>query len=172
MAEKTKENPGGEGIDEAAIELAGLLAAVFHAGKKRGGPPPEELREAAEREGLGPRHAPVLFAVALSEGVSVSELAERVGLGVPSTSLLVGELSKAGFVARSEDPRDRRRTLVTIPDELRDTVQAWVLQVIEPMRRTLAQLSASSREEFLKTVRMLAAESAGYAEEVDSECGE
>lgn len=169
MAEKTKGTPDREGVDEAAVELAGLLTAVVHAGKKRGGPPPEELREAAEREGLGPRHAPVLFAVALSEGLSVSELAQRVGLGVPTTSLLVGELSRAGFVARSEDPRDRRRTLVTIPDQLRDSVRAWVLQVIEPMRRTLAQLSPDSCEEFLRVVRLLCAESEAYAAEIDSD---
>jgi DNA-binding MarR family transcriptional regulator len=160
---RRKEKPD---LDESAVELASLLAAVFHAGKKRGGEPAPELREAAERENLGPRHAPVLFVVALSEGLSVSELAQRVGLSVPTTSLLVGELSRAGLVARAEDERDRRRTLVTIPDELRDSVRNWILQVVEPMRRTLERLSPRAREDFLGAVRILAEESEEFAEEV------
>lgn len=147
------------GIDESAVELATLLTQVFHTAKRRGGPPGPELQEAAERERLGPRHAPVLFAVALEEGLSISELSRRVGLSVPTTSLLVGELSRAGLVARSEDERDRRRTIVTIPADLQDSVGAWVRQVVAPMRATLERLSPQVREAFMEGVRVLAEES-------------
>src|SRR5919197_1462674 len=47
-------------LDEEAVELATLLAGVVHAGKKRSGEPARELKEAAERQGLGARHAPGL----------------------------------------------------------------------------------------------------------------
>jgi DNA-binding MarR family transcriptional regulator len=42
---------------------------------------------------------------------------------------MVGELSKAGLVERHEDERDRRRTLVSIPEEygwrLASRASAW-----------------------------------------------
>ena len=149
--------------DESAVELATLLAGVFHAAKKRG-PPALQIIEAAERENLGPRHAPVLFAVAMDEGLSVSEIAERVGLSVATTSLMVGELSRAGVVARAEDERDRRRTIVTIPDELKEPIGSWKAQVLEPMRRTLERLPAGDREAFMRGVRLLAEESGAAPE--------
>jgi DNA-binding MarR family transcriptional regulator len=145
------------GLDESAVELATLLTGVFHAAKKRG-PSAPQLAEAAERENLGPRHAPVLFAVALDEGQSVSEIAERVGLSVATTSLMVGELSRAGIVARAEDERDRRRTIVTIPDPLKEQIDSWKREVLEPMRRTLERLPADDREAFMRGIRLLAEE--------------
>jgi DNA-binding MarR family transcriptional regulator len=158
MTAGAREKAKGRALDERAVELATLLTGVFHAAKKRG-PPPPQLIEAAERENLGPRHAPVLFAVAMDEGQSVSELAERVGLSVATTSLLVGELSRAGIVARAEDERDRRRTIVTIPDQLKGQIGSWKSEVLEPMRRTLEHLPADDREAFMRGVRLLAEES-------------
>jgi DNA-binding MarR family transcriptional regulator len=148
----------GQAGDESAVELATLLSGVFHAAKKRG-PPAPQIIEAAERGNLGPRHAPVLFAVAMDEGLSVSEIAERVGLSVATTSLMVGELSRAGVLARAEDERDRRRTIVTIPDELKESIRSWKSEVLEPMRRTLERLPAEDREAFMRGVRLLAEES-------------
>ncbi len=162
---RSKREPG---LDESAVELATLLTEVFHAAKRRGGAPVPALREAAERGQLGPRHAPVLFAVALDGGLSVSELAERVGLSVATTSLLVGELSRAGLVTRSEDERDRRRTIVTISDDRRQPVNAWARQVMEPMRRALERLSARARAEMMRGLRVLAEESARFAAEAES----
>ena len=152
------------GFDESTVELATLLGGILHAAKKRGAPSPQ-IAEAAERENLGPRHAPVLFAVAMDEGLSVSEIAERVGLSVATTSLMVGELSRAGVVARAEDERDRRRTIVTIPAEMQEAIGTWKSQVLEPMRRTLERLPVEDREAFMRGLRLLAAESGGAPED-------
>jgi len=154
-------------LDEEAVELATLLAEVVHSGKRRSGRPAKELEEAAEREGLGPRHAPVLFAVALDSGQSVSELAERVGLSVATTSLLVGELSRAGILARTEDERDRRRTIVTIAEEHEETVGGWVRRMLEPMRGALDRMSPRARADFMRGLRILADETNRHASEVE-----
>jgi DNA-binding MarR family transcriptional regulator len=159
-------------LDEEAVELATVLAEVVHAGKRRSGKPAKELEEAAEREGLGPRHAPVLFAVALDSGLSVSELAERVGLSLATTSQLVGELSRAGILARTEDERDRRRTIVTIAEEHEVTVGGWVRRMLAPMRSALDRMSPRTRADFMRGLRILAEETTRHGAEVEDSAHE
>lgn len=169
MSSKTTRVNGSQTLDEGALELATLLTEVFHAAKTRTRAPVPKLREAAERGGLGPRHAPVLFAVAFDHGLSVSQLAERVGLSLATTSLLVGELSRSGLLTRSEDEHDRRRTIVTINEEYEEWVTAWVEEVVEPMRRTLERLSPRARADFLRGFRILSEESARLAAEAEDD---
>jgi DNA-binding MarR family transcriptional regulator len=169
MTRRADSDRDEETLDEGAVELATLLAEIVHAGKRRGGAPPRELEEAAEREGLGPRHAPVLFAVALHSGLSVSELAARVGLSLATTSLLVGELSRAGILTRTEDERDRRRTIVTISEGREESVGGWVRQVVEPMSRALDRMSPRARADFMRGLRILAEETTRYATEMPDE---
>jgi len=154
-------------LDEEAVELATLMAEVVHASKRQSGRPAKELEEAAEREGLGPRHAPVLFAVALDSGLSVSQLSERVGLSLATTSLLVGELSRAGILARTEDERDRRRTIVTIAKEHEETVGGWFRRMLEPMRSALGRMSPRARADFMRGLRILAEETTSHSGEVE-----
>jgi DNA-binding MarR family transcriptional regulator len=89
----------------------------------------------------------------------VSELAERLGLSLPTTSQLVGELSRAGLVDRAEDERDRRVTLVRLPDAYREAVEGLLLQQADPVRRTLERLSPRARAGFVEGMRVLAEES-------------
>jgi DNA-binding MarR family transcriptional regulator len=167
MSSKTTRVNASQTLDERAVELATLLAEVVHAGKRRSGQPARELEEAAEREGLGPRHAPVLFAVALDSGLSVSELAERVGLSLATTSQLVGELSRAGILTRTEDERDRRRTIVTIAEEHEATVGVWARRMLEPMRSALDRMSPRTRADFMRGLRILAEETSRHSAEVE-----
>ena len=51
--------------------------------------------------------------VATRQPTNVSGLAEALALSKPTASMLVDRLVQLGFVARTEDPDDRRRTLVT-----------------------------------------------------------
>jgi DNA-binding MarR family transcriptional regulator len=69
-------------------------------------------------------------------------------------------LSRAELLVRTEDENDRRRTIVTIPENLEESVGAWAHQVVEPMRRTLERLSPRSRDNFMQGLRILAEESA------------
>jgi DNA-binding MarR family transcriptional regulator len=146
-------------------ELLTLIGSVIPALKQGGGPPPPAFAAAAaqleqdpRRGGLGPRHVPVLLAVALDRDRSVSELAARLGLSVSTVSLLVGELSRAGLVERVEDDRDRRRTLVRLHGDHDAEVSAWMRERIAPVRRTLERLSPTARAHFLEGWRVLAEE--------------
>src|ERR1700747_571312 len=106
-------------------ELSAFLWETMQALKRTGGGAPPELREAAERSSLGPRNAPIMLAVAAAEPVSVSELSRRLGLGLSTVSALVGELSRAGVLERSEDDADRRRTIVRLDDAHREAILKW-----------------------------------------------
>jgi len=152
-----------EALDTEAREILQLLARVIAGFKRSGLEPPQELREAAERGQLGPRHAGPLLALSFEDELSVSELAERLGVSLPATSQLVGDLSRAGLLERSEDPHDRRVTRVRLPDAHRELVQGLLLQQAEPVRRTLERLSPRARADFVEGMRILAEESAREA---------
>lgn len=144
------------------VEFASLLQPTWRA-LSSAYPRPAEIGDALTRGGLGNRHAPALLVVALQGPMSVSELARRVGLGLSTTSTLVVELSGAGFVERSEDERDRRRTIVALHEDHRDAVDAWAGQAFEPIRRTLSQLTPATREQFMQSWRKLHAEAIHHA---------
>lgn len=154
--------------DNDLKQLVRLVRSVF-ATLKRGGAVPPAFKEAFERSSLGPRHGPALAMIASEGELSVSELAEILGLSLSTTSLLVGELSRAGLVARAEDERDRRRTIVRLSEEYRAEAEAWFRDRIEPFRRTLQRLTPAQRAAFLEGWRVLAEElSSGPSEGPDS----
>lgn len=141
---------------EEARELARLYAEVTIAFKHSDRQPSAELRKAGEAAGLGPRHGGPLLTLAFADKeMSVSELAQRIGLSLATTSQLVGELSRAGLVERSEDERDRRRTLVRLPEAYRPEIQAMLNEQIAPLQRALARMSPQARKHFLEGFRLL-----------------
>jgi DNA-binding MarR family transcriptional regulator len=154
-------NPG---VDDDLQEFIQLFAQVVQAQKRDKGHPPSAFIEAIEGGGLGPRHIRVLMSLTFAEAQSVSELAGRIGLSLGTTSLMVGELSKAGLVERSEDELDRRRTLVRIHREYVDTVRTLFRERTEPLRRALERMPERDRRAFMAGWRLMA-EEAESAEE-------
>jgi DNA-binding MarR family transcriptional regulator len=143
-----------EGIEQELDELASLLGETFR-GLKQSSPPPQELREALAGGSLGPRHVPALLAVAAAGPLSVSELARRLGLGLSTTSAIVGQLSRAGLLERAEDDRDRRRTIVRLHDDHSEVIGSWAKQALAPLRRTLERLTPQARSQFIEGWRIL-----------------
>src|SRR5215469_7081297 len=56
----------------------------------------------------------VIMILAGHPGMTISQLAESLSIGKPSTSILVDRLVQQGLLQRTEDEADRRRTLVTL----------------------------------------------------------
>ena len=56
----------------------------------------------------------VLMMLTGHPGMTISQIAESLSIGKPSTSILVDRLVQLGLVQRTEDESDRRRTLVTL----------------------------------------------------------
>lgn len=56
----------------------------------------------------------MLMALAADGPLTVSALAERLAIAKPTASILIDRLVQAGDAGRTEDPDDRRRTLVAL----------------------------------------------------------
>jgi DNA-binding MarR family transcriptional regulator len=139
-------------------EVLRLLVGVI-TGLKRGREErPDTVREAFESGKLGPRHVPVLTTVALGGPLSVSEIARRIGLSLATTSLMVGELDRHGLVERTEDERDRRRTIVRLAEEYRAGIDEWTHARFAPVARALERQSPTARKHFLEGLAILAEE--------------
>jgi DNA-binding MarR family transcriptional regulator len=106
---------------------------------------------------LGPRHVAALEQ--LRDGpLSVGTLAARLGLTLSTVSGVLAGLDQAGFVERSADQADRRRTIVQITPGARIAVQQWLDGVAAPLARVLDRLGADERAAFLKAMDLLEAE--------------
>ena len=170
MASTATQSDAIPGIEESVDELSSLLWETFR-GLKQSSPAPQELRDAAARESLGPRHMPALLAVAAAGPLSVSELARRLGLGLSSTSAIVGQLSRADLLERAEDEADRRRTIVRLHDKDREVIGSWAEQALAPLRSTLERLSPEARAQFMEGWRILHEEATRTARAGANECG-
>jgi DNA-binding MarR family transcriptional regulator len=154
-------------------EVLRLFVAVITGLKRGRDEVPDSFHEAFASGGLGPRHVPVLMTVALDGPLSVGEIAERIGLSLATTSLMVGELDRHGLVERAEDERDRRRTLVRLPEAHRAIVDRWSRERSAPVARALGQMSPAVRKHFLEGMRVLAEEArAGMVDEARAAAGD
>jgi DNA-binding MarR family transcriptional regulator len=150
-------------LDGQVRELVGLFAGILKGLKAdREEEKPKELQRAFDEGSLGERHFPPLIVLSLEGPMSVSELADRVGLTVATTSLLVGELSKAGLVDRREDESDRRRTIVSLTEEIRKIAEPRIQEHLQPFKRTLERLSPAARAHFMEGMRVLSDETGGF----------
>jgi DNA-binding MarR family transcriptional regulator len=147
----------GLSVNSDLIELLRVMPRVFR-GLRRTGAQHEDVRALFKAGALGPRHVPVLVVLVLEGPQTVGDLARRLGLNLATVSLMSGELAKAGLVERHEDERDRRRTLLSIPDEHCWKLAPFVGQRIAPVRRALERMSPEVREAFLAGWRVLADE--------------
>jgi DNA-binding MarR family transcriptional regulator len=157
MTAKTRTKTRGTSTEEAT-ELLALLSGVL-IGLKRKPPGSDaehnELRESFEKAELGERHVGPLLALVLRGPASVSELAERIGLTPATTSLLVGELSRAGLVQRREDEDDRRRTIVSVDESIEEVVRPYLEETLTPLAAGLDRMSKAQKTHFMEGLRIL-----------------
>ena len=143
------------------VQLLGLIARRLRVR----GAVPEPMREAFRAGSLAPRHMPVLFSLARKGPTSVGELAARLRLAPATVSLLVNDLSRAGLVERREDEQDRRRTIVSVPEEHRRLLVRLADDRVGLVKRTLARLEPDVRAHFIHGLRVLAEESSTLSQE-------
>jgi DNA-binding MarR family transcriptional regulator len=163
-SERTDDTGPGLTVNSELMELMRVMPRVFRGLRRGGDGAPGEPSKSAwiktlfQERGLGPRHIPVLVVLVLEGPLTVGDLAQRLSLNLATVSLMVGELSKAGLVDRQEDERDRRRTLVSVPDEHCWRLAPFVNQRIAPVRRALERMTPEVRQAFLAGWRVLADE--------------
>ena len=117
-------------VDDVQRELRRVLR-----GLRRRRPPGSPLGENIRRGRLGPRHLTALGVVAENEGLTVGELASRLGISLTAASQIASELSTAELVRREEDQDDRRRTLVRLHEQRSRHVRDWLASCARADRR-------------------------------------
>jgi DNA-binding MarR family transcriptional regulator len=97
----------------------------------------------ARSTGLSMPQFSVLMQLHHKGACGMSEISERFEVTPAAASQLVDKLVQNGFVAREEDPNDRRAKLLNLTDRGRDLVQ----QGIEERYRWVDQLAERLTEE-------------------------
>ena len=138
-------------------DLFPLLTGLSKSMARRKAEVPLAIKNTWHERGLAPRHMQVLVSLGLSGPMSVSELSERLDVGLATTSLLVGELSRAGLIVRREDDTDRRRTIVDLIPSQRQAVSAFVQRRASIVKSAIEGLEPAERAGLIKGLRMIIA---------------
>lgn len=90
-----------------------------------------------------------------NEGVSLSQVAEYVGLTLPSTSTLVDGLVKRRVLTRQTHPTDRRRLTLTLTAQGRQMLQAARLNTQTYLAEQLADMPEADRATITQAMALL-----------------
>lgn len=77
--------------------------------------------------------------------LTVSELADALGLGRPATSMAVDRLERLGHVRRERDERDRRRVTIHATPSSADRARAAITPMVRQIDALLDPLSEEQR---------------------------
>ncbi|MGA8855777.1 MAG: MarR family transcriptional regulator [Candidatus Bathyarchaeia archaeon] len=89
------------------------------------------------------------------EGTSLSDVAEHIGLTLPSMSALVDSIVMKGLVIRQTHPEDRRRMTLTLTERGRATLRVAHEAAASYLEEKIGQLSATERATVIEAMRML-----------------
>ncbi|MDU0367067.1 MarR family winged helix-turn-helix transcriptional regulator [Microbacterium sp. KSW4-17] len=105
----------------------------------------------------GPARLRLLDALVAASGpLSVSEIAEAVGVDQPRASRLVQQAELMGLVAREPDPDDARRTRVRLTAEGEGLVSGFRGRRRDAVRSALESFSDAERAEFARLLAKFA----------------
>ncbi len=138
------------GPEELARELFEVVPSVMSTIRA-------EMRRHREG-GLSLAEYRVLVYLRGREDVSLSALAEYIGLGLPSMSKMVDGLVDEGLVSRTEAAEDRRRLALCLTEAGAATIEGALAATQASLARTVSSLDAAEREsvfEALETLRAL-----------------
>jgi DNA-binding MarR family transcriptional regulator len=110
-----------------------------------------------DETGLGLVQLKVLMALpgSAEEAPTLSPVAEKLGLSLPSASRAVDWLVKRGYVVRTEDPDDRRARRLELTDSGRDLAHQLLAARIEGLGQFAASLGDDERERLAAALELL-----------------
>jgi DNA-binding MarR family transcriptional regulator len=124
--------------------LAGQLARFI--GQVMKGDQSELIALIAELDLTMPQMRGLFVLEAADRGLALTELAPSMGLSVAAAGRAVDGLVRHGFIARSEDPLDRRIKRLTLTDEGRATLRRVMEARLVGLRRFAATLGERERD--------------------------
>jgi DNA-binding MarR family transcriptional regulator len=95
----------------------------------------------------------VVDVIQISEPIAPGELARRVGLSPAAITTSLDRLEKRGYVERSPDPDDRRKTLLNVTQKMHDEMHPFYLPMFEMFKRQASGLPEKRLREMLDFYR-------------------
>jgi MarR family transcriptional regulator for hemolysin len=132
-----------------AAELLDVVPAIMRAIR-------QHMRSASVAELSVPQFRTLGF-LDRRRGSSLSELAEHIGLALPSASKLVQLLLTRGYVHREIDPVDRRRTILAPTAKGKRVIKAARQATQEFLAEQIEELSDDRRHQVIQAMQTLRA---------------
>lgn len=104
---------------------------------------------------IPPSHLKVIFTLSHTGPLSLSQLANTIGISKPNLTPIIDKLIQKGFVNRYEDPNDRRILRVEITNkavELRDQQCNKFKTMLQPKLSNLPTEDLDSLEDLLSKI--------------------
>ncbi len=98
----------------------------------------------------------ILFILASEHSITIGQIAEKLGVGIPTASYQVEKIVQADFARRTEDSADRRRTFVTLTEQGEELVRQVSQGRDEQLHLVLDRLDHADLESFLQGLRAIA----------------
>ena len=133
--------------DECARQILQAIPMVMHAIRK-------EMRNYRGFDLSVPKFRVLIF-LNRHEGASLSEIAEHMGLALPSMSKLIDGLVARDMVLRQMDPGDRRRVTLAPTALGRTAMQSALEATAARLAERLASLPSSERRTILEATQIL-----------------
>lgn len=86
-------------------------------------------RELCKKHGFYPGQPPVLVHIMNQEGLLLKDLSKKSGLGMPTLSVSIRNLEKAGFLYRLSDPNDSRAFRIYLTEKGRTQTASHHLEM-------------------------------------------
>lgn len=102
---------------------------------------------------LAPEQVGLLSRLYEEEGVTQKQLAERTFKDKPSTTRIIDQLEKKGFVIRKDHPSDRRAACLFLTPKGHKARAALVKAMIELGKRVYRNFSASEKNKFIQLIQ-------------------
>ena len=107
--------------------------------------------------GIRPPHYDLLVTLAAGMASSQKDLSDVLRVNQARLVSLLDDLEVAGFITRTQDPADRRRTVVMLTGEGEQVTAEGRRVALDLENELLAPLERSQRAEFTATLRRLVA---------------
>jgi DNA-binding MarR family transcriptional regulator len=147
-----------EGFPDSRAEV---LASVQRLIRRR-------LRSTTAEPRLRGAQVELLRLVVTRPGIHVSQAARELLLAGNSVSTLVNQLSRAGYLLRETDPRDRRSTRLLPSPAAKSRVRDWEERRASLVGAQVARLSEADQAALAAAVPALRRLARGLHEEVES----
>jgi DNA-binding MarR family transcriptional regulator len=96
---------------------------------------------------MRPAHGNAMEMLSIQDGLRLTDIAARAGMAPQSMGEIVDDLVSKGYLARREDPSDRRAKRIYLTQKGRETAQASRVALLEVERRISEILGLSRYQE-------------------------